>query len=378
MLALSAVAAEAARQAPDIEKAGHIPADLWAKVADTGVLRRWIPSEYGGDEATVADTIHELELVAAHDGATAWCIMIALTTSLSAAYLPDEWAGKIYSDPNACTGGFGMPAGTATLQADGSLRVTGEWSWGSGTDHCSWIGGGVRVVDFEGEPTTTPDGAFAPFVFFDRSDVELLDTWHVSGLKGTASTDYRASNALIPPGRWAQFIGSPPRIDRSLYRFSFFGALGLGVAAVGLGLASRAVDELVAIGNKKPSGSRKTLAERPAIQQNLADAEAAVLGARAYLHQTIADSWAVAQAGPVSDADKRAIRLAAYSTMKQSITAVDLCYHAAGGSSIYETSALQRVFRDIHVASQHGMVATRVSEPLGRWRFGLPTDASQF
>jgi alkylation response protein AidB-like acyl-CoA dehydrogenase len=52
-------------------------------------------------------------------------------------------------------------------------------------------------------------------------------------------------------------------------------------------------------------------------------------------------------------------------------------YHAGGGSSIHETSPLQRVFRDVHVATQHGMVAERTYEPLGRMALGLPTDTSQ-
>jgi alkylation response protein AidB-like acyl-CoA dehydrogenase len=57
--------------------------------------------------------------------------------------------------------------------------------------------------------------------------------------------------------------------------------------------------------------------------------------------------------------------------------AVDLCYHAGGGTSVYETSPLQRVFRDTHVATQHGMIAPRTLEPLGRMVFGLPTDTRQ-
>ena len=56
------------------------------------------------------------------------------------------------------------------------------------------------------------------------------------------------------------------------------------------------------------------------------------------------------------------------------VAAVDRCYAAAGGAAVYQSSPLQRVFRDIHVASQHAMVAPRVFEPLGRHRFGLPTD----
>ena len=61
----------------------------------------------------------------------------------------------------------------------------------------------------------------------------------------------------------------------------------------------------------------------------------------------------------------------------QSAAAIDLMYHAGGGSSIHESAPLQRVFRDAHVATQHAMVAERTYEPVGRLALGLPTDAGQ-
>ena len=238
------------------------------------------------------------------DGATGWCVMIANTTALAAYHLRPDWAEKIYDDPSGCTGGFGMPSGSAIV-VDGGLRVSGTWAWGSGTDHCSWIGGGVGVVDADGQPSATSDGASTPFVFFDRGDVDLLDTWQVAGLKGTASTDYTVSDAFVPDGRWAQFVGGTPYIEGPATRFSFFGALACGVAAVTIGLAQRAVDELIALGAAKPSGSRRSLAERGAIQADLATARGNAAQARSYLLHTAAEAWDQASAGRELDDQMR-------------------------------------------------------------------------
>ena len=82
----------------------------------------------------------------------------------------------------------------------------------------------------------------------------------------------------------------------------------------------------------------------------------------------------VTSTGRVADDQRVGLRLAANHAAEASVAAVDLCYTAAGGAAVYRTSPLQRVFRDIHVASQHAMVAPRVFEPLGRYRFGLPTE----
>ena len=51
--------------------------------------------------------------------------------------------------------------------------------------------------------------------------------------------------------------------------------------------------------------------------------------------------------------------------------AVDRLYHAAGGSSIYRSSVLQRCFRDVHVTTQHIMVAQPTYEVVGRVLLGM-------
>jgi alkylation response protein AidB-like acyl-CoA dehydrogenase len=344
----------------------RLPDELAAGLVGSGLPRSLVPARYGGGEHALQDVLDAIQALAYHDGSTAWCAMIAATTGLTAARLPAEFAERIHGDPASVTGGFAMPAGTGDV-VDGGLRVTGRWQWGSGTHHCTWIGGGCRVGD----------GA-APFVFFERDQVRLLDTWHVSGLRGSGSTDYEVDAVFVPEGRWAD-LRTPPLVDGPLYRFPFMGALALGVCSVALGLARRAQDEIVAIaGGKRPSGSSRTLAERPAVQAAVARAEAAWSSAGALLREAVADAWSAAAAGDaLTDDHKRRLRLAATNVAWRSAEAVDLMYHAGGGSSIHESSPLQRVFRDVHVATQHAMVADRTYEPVGRMALGLPTDVSQ-
>jgi alkylation response protein AidB-like acyl-CoA dehydrogenase len=366
-------AAIAADHATETERLGYLHPAVVDALTGAGLFRLWVPPEYGGPGATIAEGIEEIIAMGRADGATGWCVMIANTTALAAYHLRPDWAEKIYADPFGCTGGFGMPSGSAVV-VDGGLRVSGTWAWGSGTDHCTWIGGGVQVIDAEGQPSATPDGATTPFVFFDPGDVDLLDTWQVAGLRGTASTDYAVDDAFVPDGRWAQFVGGTPYLEGPATRFSFFGGLACGVAAVTIGLAQRAVDELIALGARHPSGSRRSLAERGAIQADLASARGNAAQARSYLLHTATEAWEQASAGRQLDDQMRIdLRLAATTATRRSLEAVDLCYHAGGGTAVYSLNPLQRVFRDAHVACQHAMVAPRTLEPLGRHAFGLPT-----
>jgi alkylation response protein AidB-like acyl-CoA dehydrogenase len=135
------------------------------------------------------------------------------------------------------------------------------------------------------------------------------------------------------------------------------------------------VEELTLLAEKIPQGSSKGLAHRVPVQADLARSVAAVRGARAYVADEVGRSWdEVVASGRVTDERKVALRLAANAAAESALGAVDRCYTSAGGEAVYCRSPLQRVFRDIHVASQHAMVAARVYEPLGRFGFGLETE----
>jgi alkylation response protein AidB-like acyl-CoA dehydrogenase len=361
--AVEALGATASGRAHDIEAARHLPADLAEGLIATGIARAFTPAVYGGLEASVADVLDAIERLSYHDGSTGWCGMIAATTSLTSAFLPKEHAETIFGSPNACTGGFAMPVGKGRPTADGGLHVSGRWSWGSGTSHCTYIGGGCLV-----------DGQGAPFVFFERSQVEIhADTWNVAGLKGTGSADYSVTNVNVPAGRWVHVLGgSKPVVETAATRLPFMGVLALGVSMVALGLARRAHDELVALATgKHPMGSSKSLADRQVTQADVAKAEAAWRSARALVDVTVAG------AHTIDDETRRRLRLAATNATWSAVRAVDAYYSLGGGSVVHDHHPLQRVFRDVHVATQHAMVAERTYEPLGRMALGLETDARQ-
>ncbi len=362
-----------------IEANRTLPSDVVALLAGAGLFKSFVPAHLGGAQAHALDGLAAIEEIAYHDGSAGWCLMIAATTGLLGGFLPPEHAATIYAPPESITGGFAAPMGRATL-VDGGLRVTGRWQWGSGSQHCTWLGGGCLVVDASGAPAARPrDGLQAPFVLFEREQVELLDTWYVSGLRGTGSTDYQVTGAFVPEGRWVQIGFTEPTVDSPLYRFSFYGLLALGIAAVASGLARRSVDELVDLaGSKRPQGSAKTLSERAPIQAEVAQAEAAQRSSWAWLEQVVGETWDDLAAGrSLTDEARRLLRLAATNVTGQAAIAVDRMYTAGGGASVYDDSALQRLFRDVHVATQHAMVAPRTFELTGRMRLGLDTDTRQ-
>ena len=369
-------AAISARSA-EIEALGTLPMDLVDEIRPTGAFRQCVPEDLGGPGVTATESLEVFEEFAYHDGSVGWCVAIASTTSLLASYLPDPHAGALFGDPGAIGGGFVVPRGKA-VPTDGGLRVSGHWQWGSGTKHCTTIGGGCLVVGPDGRPEPRDDGLAVPFVFMDPDEVELIETWDVAGLAGTGSVDFEARDVFVPEGRWVQIGTGGPVRDNAWSRFSFYGLLASGVAAAAVGIARRSIDELVELaGAKRPQGSTRSLAERAATQAETARAEARLAAAWSLMLDAVDDTWQGALAGQPSTVDqKRRIRLAATHATQTAADVAASMFTTAGGAAVYRTSPIQRCFRDTAVAAQHAMVAPRTMETAGRLRMGLETDTT--
>jgi alkylation response protein AidB-like acyl-CoA dehydrogenase len=360
-------------QADEIEKGRRLPPDLAKAFGEAGLWRACVPEEAGGIDVWHLNVLLSVfRDLARADGSAGWCAMIGATSGLIYAYLDTPVAREIVrNDPEFCTGGVFAPSGRAVL-VEGGWRVNGRWAFASGCQHSTWLGLGV-VTEV---PGAGPDirGVLLP-----ASDVEILDTWYVSGLRGTGSNDIAASDVFVPEERTYQLIGGTPFAGGTLYRFPVFGLLALGVAAVAVGIARGAIDELVALATQKtPSGSRRRLADRAHIQMEVAQAEAELGAAESFMIHEVGLAWDEADEGIQPDVRTRArLRLVATHATRTAARVVDRMYDAGGGTSIYATSRLQRAFRDVHAATQHMVVAPATYELAGRALLGVETDLSQ-
>ncbi len=367
-----------AARSTEIEQTGTLPLDLVDSIRPSQAFRMFVPGDLRGPSASAWEGLEVIEEFAYHDGSTGWCVAIAATTSLLASYLPPDWSQAIYGDPDSITGGFAAPMGRAKA-TKGGLEVTGQWQWGSATQHCTWIGGGCRLVDHEDQPAPRDDGLAFPFAFFDTDDVELMDNWDVAGLAGTGSVDYSVTRAFVPEGRWVQIGVDKPTRETPYERFSFYGLLALGIACTAAGLARRSIDELVSLAEtKKPQGSSRPLRDRTPVQADVAIAEAKLLSAWGFVADTVGKAWDDAIDGfELSDDRRRLLRLGATHLTRTAAEVTGAMFSAAGGAAVYRDSPIQRCARDVMVATQHAMVAPRTFELTGRMRLGLETDTRQ-
>ena len=261
------------------------------------------------------------------------------------------------------------PNGRAVADGDG-WRVTGRWQWGSGTQHCHWIIGGAN----------TDDGEFH-LMFFDAADVSIHDTWYSSGLRGTGSNDFSVDGAFVPrrPHRCSRWSGSARSTARSP-RSPTSACWPPASPRSSLGIARHAIDEFTELGQgKRPDVQRR---RRQPVGLGAGRAGqgrgAAALGAGVPARRAgpgVGDC-AVGRSGRRADAGR--IRLACVHAAEAAARATDVVYTLGGGTSVFESSPLQRCLRDAHVATQHLLVSPRLYETLGKMFFGQDIDVSTF
>lgn len=231
--------------------------------------------------------------------------------------------------------------------------------------------GGVRRL-----PNGMPD---VRLMLAPASEVLIHDTWHVSGLRATGSHDIEFGAVRVPREHSASVFADRPVQSGPLYAFPLFGLLAVAIAGTALGIARGAVDELVQLArHKRPTGGQRRLGERPTVQSDLAQAEASLRAARLLLLDAVDRAWEDAVAdGVVPVSGRAAVRLAATHATTTAADVTSLIFRLAGGGAIYETSPLQRRFRDVNVATQHMLVAPATWELTGRLLMDVETDVTQ-
>jgi alkylation response protein AidB-like acyl-CoA dehydrogenase len=349
----------------EIDAERRLPAKLVDLLRDSGLLRAGAPTEVGGLELPPGTALRCAEVVARGDASTGWCVSIAITSSLLVAYLPESSRHELFGDGRGIAAGVWAPRGTAR-SVPGGVRVSGRWAFCSGITHADVLFVGCMLDD---QPR---------IVALPKSDLQVLDTWHTLGLRGTGSHDSVADEVLVPADRVLSIFDGPV-IDRALYRFPPFGFFALSITAAAMGNARAAIDNLTDLATGKESGaSTRTLAERGPTQAAVAAAESALEGARALYYQGIDDAWQASRRREQVPIEARTrLRLAATHGVRTAATVVSSMYDLAGGSAIYDDSPLQRRLRDAFTATAHFQVNEASRELPGRLLLGLPTNTAQ-
>ena len=370
-----------AEAADEIERNRELPASIVSALIENGLFRLLQPRSLGGAELDPMTYTRVVEELASLDASTGWCVEQANGCSMVAAYLEPEVAQEIFGPPDGIVA-WG-PVGPAELSVVlGGFRLTGAWSFASGSHHASWLGAHVATLGPDGAPLCRADGAeILRTLLFPKDSATMTDIWHVVGLRGTGSDRYSITDLFIPERHTVLRDPSiAPRERSRLYCFSSSNMYATGVAGVALGIARGMITDFTVLATEKvPRGARQRLCENQVIQSQRAQAEARLGSARAYLLSGLAEIWeAVGQTGELSLEQNTMIRLVSTWAIDQAREVVNTLYHSSGATAIFDNRPFERRFRDMHTASQQAQGRQAHYETIGRVLFGLAPDTVMF
>ena len=370
--AVRSLAPTIAARAAEIEAARRLPLDLVADLSAAGCIRMLLPRSHGGSGLDLMSVMRVCEELSRADASVGWTVMIWASSWRNFAGLPRATFDALYAGgPDVRIAGAINPSGAAVPEGSG-YRVSGRWAFASGCQDAHWLHG-----------TCAEDKAGAPELrtaLLSPAEIEIQDTWSVSGLCGTGSHHFVADNVLLDASLTGPTFPEEACLDEPLLRIPPPSQFALELASVTLGIAQGAFEDILGLSAKKvPLFAGTSLAANPLFQNQIGAADARLRAARALLYEDTASAWATAVARGTFEPDQRArIRSTATWVAETAASVVDAAYRAGGGTSLYSSHPLQRRFRDIHAAIQHFLVKLDTLTTAGAVLAGAEADLTVF
>jgi 3-hydroxy-9,10-secoandrosta-1,3,5(10)-triene-9,17-dione monooxygenase len=333
---------------------------------EAGLLRLTVPRALGGHEVDMRTLLDVAVELGRGCTSTSWVTSVVSTGNYLIGMFPEETRKDVWgANPDACAIGVLTP--TAQVErAEGGVRVTGKWAYSSGSQIADWA---MLGIPYGG----TAEAPGISFALMPMNELTVQDTWHVMGMRGTASNTVCAENVLVPERRLLSvqavmgeaFADQFP--DEPLYQTNLAGTLVMVLLGAQLGAVRTALEY---VREKAPQRSISATfypdqSESVAFQMDLAEAANKIDTAGLLLHRLADVLDDHAKRGERIDLELRARNRVDGATASQLVKdAMDLLVSAHGTSAFADSNPLQRIFRDLNVASRHAGTGVRVPREL--------------
>jgi alkylation response protein AidB-like acyl-CoA dehydrogenase len=340
-----------AANADEAETLRTLPQASVAALRDSGLFRLKLPTELGGAEADPVTQIDVIEAVSYIDPATGWSFFIGTGALSLCAFYPDEAIQRMFADGRVPTMAGAIMPGRA-VPVDGGYQVTGRWSWASGVRHAEWVSAHILVDNGEGRPPTSLNAALP------ATDIEIHDTWHVAGLKGTGSCDFSANDLFVPAGFTFDMQTMQPQRGGPLYTLGLPGFVVNELAGFALGVGRRALDAIIELAQTKRRGyaQQVPLPERAVFQRAIGESDLRLRAARSLVIEVMEKAWQTVLAGDKPGPELQIeMRSATAYVLQVALDVTASAFHYGAGTAIRLDNILQRCLRDLQVGATHLM-----------------------
>jgi len=361
-----------------IEADRELPRPLFDALADAGLFQLALPRALGGAEIDLPTYVQVLGEIGKADASTGWVVNQCAIFATYAARMPRDIARSIWIDtPRSVVANTPVPTAQAVV-VPGGYRVTGRQGFSSGCRHAAWLAARAHIFE-NGHPRLENGQPEERYLFVPAAEAELLDTWHVRGMRGTGTHHFTVNDVFVPAERTILQAGAPLLEPGPLYQIPRSLLFASADAAVALGLARSCLAAFYDLaGAKTPRAMQAALRDQPLVQAAVGHAEADLRSGHAFLTEAVREIWSEATStGTVTQEQRAVLRLATTHAIRLAVDIVDTVYNAAGVTAIYEGNLMQRHFQDIHVISQHLQGRLSHYELVGKYWLGLKIDQTR-
>jgi 3-hydroxy-9,10-secoandrosta-1,3,5(10)-triene-9,17-dione monooxygenase len=364
-------------RAQETEDLRRLPDESVKALQETGVFRLLQPKNFGGYEADPVTFYSAVKMIASACGSTGWVSGIIGVHNWHLALFPQQAQQDVWgTDSDTRISSSYAPMGKARI-VEGGYRLTGKWSWSSGSDHGRWVMLGGPVISDEGKPVD-----FCTFLV-PRPDYTVIDVWNTVGLRGTGSNDIVVEDAFIPAHHVLSFMdmgkGTSPGLEQNtapLYKMPWGTIHPTTISAPIVGMAYGAYAAHVEHQSKRVRAAfaGEKAREDPFAKVRIAEAASDIDAAWRQLSGNVVDEFALLKAGQSVPMSLRLIaRRDQVRATARSIASIDLLFENSGASALQEGTPIQRFWRDAHAGRVHAANdAERAYISFGSGEFGQP------
>jgi len=361
-----------------IDATNQLPPDVLDAMFDAGMFKLLLPRAYGGFELKPSDFIQCVEAIAQGDASVAWCMNQGSGCSMAAAYLEPEIAREIWGGKRDVVA-WGQGPDAKAIRTPGGWRLTGNWSFASGSRHATWLGGMSLCFEADGvTPVLRPDGKhWSRTMLFRREQANITDVWQVMGLRGTGSDNYAVQDLFVDDGHAVTREYEPERREGgTLYSFQSMQIYATGFASVALGISREMLDGFIALAKTKSQAwSPDSLRDNHAVQHIISHSDAVWKAARAGMHLALDTAWQeVCDTGVLSIPHRMEIRQASTYAIHAVRDMASQVFHEAGSTAIFNNRPFERRLRDVNSVSQQLQGRRTHFESVGLYRLGGEPD----
>jgi 3-hydroxy-9,10-secoandrosta-1,3,5(10)-triene-9,17-dione monooxygenase len=369
-------------RAQDTEDARRVPEESVKALQETGFFKMLQPKSHGGLEADPVSFYTAVKLIASACGSTGWVASILGVHPWHVALFDAQAQQEVWGeDQDVRISSSYAPMGKAEV-VEGGYRLTGRWSFSSGSDHCTWVLlGGPAFKD--GKPVD-----FCTYLL-PIADYSIVDVWDTIGLRGTGSNDIVVEDVFIPRHRALSFIATskckvPGQVVNPgpLYRLPYGSVHPSTITAPIIGMAQGAYDAHVEHQGKRVRAAYagEQSKEDPFAKVRIAEAASEIDAAWLQLTRNIDELYELAKREERLPVDLRLrVRRDQVRGTERAIAAIDRLFENSGGRAIQRGTPIQRFWRDAHAGRVHAANdAERAYVMFGTGAFGLPVENAMY